>query len=37
MKVTAFGTPWITVLVYPSIAAPGGVYLAFESLALGLS
>ncbi len=29
-KSTSYGAPWVTVLVYPSMAAPGAVYLAFE-------
>ena len=32
VKSTQYGTPWITVLAYPSMAAAGAVYLAFESL-----
>jgi len=37
VKSTQYGAPWITVLAYPSMAAPGAVYLAFESLPMAPS
>ncbi|HXJ19932.1 MAG TPA: MYXO-CTERM sorting domain-containing protein [Polyangia bacterium] len=37
LRSTAFGAPWITALVYGSLAGPGSAYLAFEDLPMSAS